>query len=162
MYLNQQGFEDFEGYITISLVSFIIIGTMVCKQMYPSTLSRRTQLLIHVGLMLIGISSLLTIYLSHLTPKEKWIFIALVAAIGFCVGSLFNLYINHEIIILTERHGEDVSMNMNITYGFSYLFTGVSQTATGVLSSMNANSIFLVFLCLCAMTTVSIAYRVYL
>ena len=31
MYLNQEEFEEFEGYITISLIGFTIVGTMVCK-----------------------------------------------------------------------------------------------------------------------------------
>ena len=42
MYLNRQGFEDFEGYINISYIAFNIIGTMACKQIYAGNYRRIT------------------------------------------------------------------------------------------------------------------------
>ena len=126
MYLTQQDFEDFEGYINISFIAFNIIGTLVCKQMYSEDFSRRTQLLMHWLILLVGVLSLTAIYISELTPDQKWAFLGLIGIVGFCLGGLFNLYIYHEIILLTERNGEDISMNLNISHGLAQLWAGLS------------------------------------
>ena len=75
---------------------------------------------------------------------RKMAFFVLIGIVGFCMGSLFNFYTNHEIIVLTERNGEDISMNLNIVHGFAQVFTGLSQVLIGSVGSRN--SIFLVFL----------------
>ena len=160
MYLNQEEFEEFEGYITISLIGFTIVGTMVCKQIYSLNLSRKTQLLVHLILITVGILSLLIIFISNLTPHQKWIFLLLIGIVGFTLGSLFNFYLNHEIILLTEKYQEDVCMNMNICYGFAYLFTVLTQIIIGLCSSVSANSIFLVFMVLSFISMGSIVFRV--
>ena len=78
------------------------------------------------------------------------------------MGSLFNFYLNHEIILLTERHGEDINTNMNTIFGLSYLVTGISQIIMGFFSSLNQNSIFLVYLAVCVIGMSSIACRLFL
>ena len=162
MYLNQQNFKDFEGYINISFVSFNIIGTMVSKEMYSRNLSRRVQFALQLAILLIGILALVTIYISRLTPDQKWTLLALIGVVGFCVGGLHHLFANHEIILLTERNSEDILVNLNIIHGLAFLLTGITQVITGAFSSLNANSIFLVFLCECVISLASVGWRIFL
>ena len=110
----------------------------------------------------IGVLSLVAIYVSQLTPDQKWVFLGLIALVGFCVGGIFNLYLNHEIILLTERNGEDISMNLNIVHGIAMLFAALSEVIVGFFSSLNMNSIFLVFLAFAAIGFSSILWRVFL
>ena len=136
-----------------------MIGTLACKQMYSQNCSRKTQLLLQLILSLVGIVSFAVIYISRLTPEQKWVFCVLMAMVGFCIGSLFNFYMNHEIILLTERNGEDISMNLNIVHAAGMLWTGVSQVIIGSLSSRSTSSIFLVYLAFAVISMCGIFWR---
>ena len=71
--------------------------------MYEKVDNRINHFFIQFIELLAGFLFLFTLYFFNFTEKEKWIVLIIVGISGFCIGANYDLYGNHEILLLTEN-----------------------------------------------------------
>jgi sugar phosphate permease len=95
MFLEGAGFEDFEGYISMTYSISTIIGTTILGKLYEITHKSRYHLMINCGTILLSIISFILIKSIPLEPSQKFVVLLLVGVVGFSMGSTFNLSFSH-------------------------------------------------------------------
>ena len=170
MYLEENGFQDFQGYITIAYGAFSMIGSSLTGKIYEIIESRKTHFFIQIWLAIFGLVPLMIIYLFKFSDAEKWELLCLIGMTGFCNGALFNMYSTNEILLMSEEEGLiNTPFYMNIVIGGSYAWTGITQIFLGA-SNTNRNykhnidpkAIFLLFVIMFFSTLVLIIGRLIL
>ena len=102
MYLKDSGFKDFQGYISICYSVFTILGTVFTGNFFERTTNRVWHFVVAIIELAVSFVCLLLIYRLSLTIEEKYTLLVLVGLTGFCLGALFEIYANHEIMVQHE------------------------------------------------------------
>lgn len=95
MYLKDQGFQAFEGYISISYSLFSILGATFFGSVLEKTTSRTYHYIIYLLGICAGMLILVLIYELRLEPSQEWTFLALIGGVGLFSGGMFPIYSNH-------------------------------------------------------------------
>ena len=102
-YLEEKGFEDFSGFISICYSAFTVLGVTICSKVYGLTSSRAYHFLAHLVILAVGIMAMMLVYLLDLKPADKWVMLFLIGIAGFCIGGLYEMIAGEEAIVLSER-----------------------------------------------------------
>ena len=90
-YLEEKGFEDFSGFISICYALFTILGVTISSKIYELTSSRACHFLVHLITLALGIMVMMLVYTLDLKPEDKWLMLFLIGIVGFCIGGLYEL-----------------------------------------------------------------------
>ena len=133
MYLEENGFKDFQGYITIAYSAFSMVGSALTGKIYEIIDSRKVHFIVQIWLTIFGLLPLVFIYLFHFSEEEKWGLLGLIGLTGFCNGALYNMYSTNEILLMSEEDGlHNTPFYMNVVIGGAYGWTGVTQIFLGM------------------------------
>ena len=90
-YLEEKGFEDFSGFISICYSAFTVLGVTICSKVYGLTSSRAYHFLAHLVILAVGIVAMMLVYTLDLKSEDKWLMLLLIGVVGFCIGGLYDL-----------------------------------------------------------------------
>ena len=68
MYLEDKGFKDFSGFISICYSISTILGVTLCSKIYGLTSNRTYHFLAHLAILVVGVMALMLVYLLDLEP----------------------------------------------------------------------------------------------
>ena len=141
MYLADQGFQAFEGYISVSYSLCSIFGVTLFGSVFEKTTKRR----VHYAVCLLGICTgiliLLLVYELRLEPSQEWTLLALIGGVGLCSGGLFSIYSNHEVQLHALLDGQSLLLCMNFIHGCMHLFVGATQIIIGFVAAQSSNGV---------------------
>ena len=103
LYLEEKGFEDFSGWISIGYSTCTVLGITICSKVYELASSRLSHFLTHLVILAVGIAAMMLVYVLDLKPDAKWLMLLLIGLVGFCIGGLYEMIGNEELVVLGER-----------------------------------------------------------
>ena len=77
------------------------MGVTVCSKVYGLTSSRVHHFLAHLIILAVGILAMVLVY--TLKPEDKWLMLLLIGLAGFCIGGMYEMIGNEELVVLAER-----------------------------------------------------------
>lgn len=101
MYLEKGGFQDFKGYILISLSGFGVVGSFVLGLMYEKISNVLCRSLVFILTQSIVVICLFLMTQLLLDVENKWGFVLLISIIGFCIVGTFNSLITIEVMLIS-------------------------------------------------------------
>ena len=90
MYLEENNFKDFEGYISIFFSLGTMTGSTLIGLFYEQTDKRTYHFLITIAGLVLGLIPLLVIYFFKLTQDQQWLLLFLILIVGIGFGGCYN------------------------------------------------------------------------
>lgn len=158
MYLQENKYEDFQGYISMTYSACNLIGGTIIGSCFQLTAKRRRHFLAVFLALCFGILALSLIYVFRITPEHKWYLLFLVGCLGLSIGGSFNVYTGIEMI-KQQYESENTLITGNIINGFINFMIGILQFILGIISSEDSHSIFIVFIIVTGISAIFVLIR---